>query len=270
LIKTVIAGEFAGARLVRSQIVSNFYKDARDLGVPANVVDAVTRNLASKIDFRRALKHGDKFEIMYSKKNELLYSKIKTKHGEVSVYRFTSGKASAYYGETGKKVASAKANSLFGAPLKGNLRVSAHFGRRPHPMTGVAHFHSGVDLAAAYGTPVYAIYEGVVTRASRWGGYGNCVDIRHNSGYSSRYAHLSKYAVVNGKNVRKGDIIGFSGSSGISTGPHLHLEVARNNSVVNPLSLKMMPEAEEPVPNSRQFSRLKNSVAAAFSNLFID
>ncbi|MGL4948321.1 MAG: M23 family metallopeptidase [Mycoplasma sp.] len=97
-----------------------------------------------------------------------------------------------------------------------------------------------MDLRAPYGSPVFAIYDGVVTHASYHCGYGHCIEIKHASGYSSRYAHLSKYAVRVGSRVKKGQKIGMVGSSGVSTGAHLHLEFAKNNSVLNPFSVKMM------------------------------
>ncbi|GHT95642.1 hypothetical protein FACS1894122_13310 [Alphaproteobacteria bacterium] len=256
-IEIIKTGEFAGAKVVKSSVKSSFYVDARKLGVPANVVDAVVKNMSSKIDFRRSLKAGDSFEILYSKKNELLYSKISTKHREVALYRFSDGKAFSYFFANGERVqqrANASA-SFFGAPLSGKLLISDPYGRRKHPVTGRYHVHTGVDFRAPYGSPVYAIYDGVVTRASYYSGYGHCVDIRHPNGYSSRYGHLSKYAVRCGTKVKKGQVIGSLGSSGISTGPHVHLELARNNVVMNPLHIKMMPTttAKQVVSNMKAF-----------------
>ncbi len=138
------------------------------------------------------------------------------------------------------------------------MRVSSPFGVRIHPITRVRKKHNGVDLAAGHGTPIYAIYDGVVTRASRYSGYGKCVDIKHKNGYASRYGHLSRMVVRLGSKVRKGQLIAYSGATGAATGPHLHLELARNNVNVNPLSVKMMPEKEQHVSNRRQFNSLKN------------
>jgi murein DD-endopeptidase MepM/ murein hydrolase activator NlpD len=118
-----------------------------------------------------------------------------------------------------------------------------------------------VDLIAAHGTPVYAVFDGVVTRASRYYGYGNCVDIQHASSYSSRYGHLSRCSVRCGARVRKGQLIGYSGSTGTSTGPHLHLELAKNNRVINPLSVKMIPEESGTVPHMGNFNILKKQIS---------
>lgn len=266
-VKIVNVGEHIDARMIKSKIKSSFYTDARSLGIPASVIDSVIKTLSEKIDFRRSLNKGDKFEILYNKKNEMLYTKITTKKGEFSVYRFTNGKSSAYYFANGEKSCSAVSNKFFGLPLKGGLSVSDRFGWRKHPFTGRYHHHTGVDLRAAYGSPVFAIYEGIVTRASYYCGYGHCIDVKHASGYSSRYAHLSKYAVRVGSRVKKGQIIGNVGSSGISTGAHLHLELARNNSVLNPLSVKMMPTEKASVTDKYKFNILKKKISNTFNTI---
>jgi murein DD-endopeptidase MepM/ murein hydrolase activator NlpD len=251
--------------MIKSKIKSNFYVDARSLGIPASVVDSIIKTLSEKIDFRRSLNKGDKFEILYSKKNEMLYTKITTKKREFSVYRFTNGKSSAYYFANGEKSCSVAHNNFFGLPLNGKLSVSDRYGWRRHPFTGQYHHHTGVDLRAAYGSSVLAIYDGVVTRASYYCGYGHCVDIKHASGYSSRYAHLSKYAVRVGNQVKKGQVIGKVGSSGISTGAHLHLELAKNNAVLNPFSVKMLPTEKASVTDKYKFNILKKKISNTFS-----
>ncbi|MDR2645721.1 MAG: M23 family metallopeptidase [Holosporaceae bacterium] len=252
--------ELAGARYVMGKIRSNFYSDARNLGVPAAVVDSVISNLSSQIDFKRTLKKGDAFKIIYSSKNVMLYSKIVTQRRKVAVYKFHQGKGSAYYFENGVKVAQNTRSNSFVPPLKGRLHVSSPFGSRKHPVYGRNHCHTGVDLSAPYGTPVYAIFDGIVTRASPYYGYGNCVDVRHASGYSSRYGHLSRYAVRCGTRVKKNQLIGYIGASGTSTGSHLHLELAKNNRVVNPLSVKMIPDEVAAVPNMKGFNALKKQI----------
>jgi len=147
--------------------------------------------------------------------------------------------------------------------------VSDRFGWRKHPINKRYHNHSGVDLRANYGAPVFSIYDGVVTRASYYAGYGHCVDIQHASGYSSRYAHLSKYDVRVGHRVKKGQIVGRVGRSGITTGTHLHLELAKNNVVLNPLSVKMMPSKKVygSVRNKSQFNTFKNKINNVFSKI---
>ena len=112
--------------------------------------------------------------------------------------------------------------------------VSSPYGYRVHPTTGVKDLHRGVDIAAAQGTPVAAIHDGKVVSAGETGSYGLCVVIEDNQGYQSRYAHCSTLSVSTGQEVRRGDVIGAVGSTGDSTGPHLHLEVMLNGEYLNP------------------------------------
>jgi murein DD-endopeptidase MepM/ murein hydrolase activator NlpD len=249
---------------VKSSIKSNFYCDARKLGIPAVVVDSVINNLSKKVDFRRTLKKGDEFEIRYNSKNVMLYSKITTKRKQASVYRMTDKSGSSYYFDNGVKIAARSNSNVFAPPLKGKLCVSSAFGSRIHPIKRMRLMHTGVDLKAQHGTPVYAIFDGVVTRASPYDGYGNCIDVHHSSTYSSRYAHLSRYAVRYGTKVKRGQLIGYTGSTGTSTGPHLHFELAKNDSVVNPLSVKMMPVELETFSDMRAFNTFKKQVEKIF------
>ncbi len=248
------SGPFKNSNFVTGVIKSNFYVDARSLGIPAKIVDSVIKKLASKINFRHSFNKGDRFEIAFNDK-ELLYTKIVTKHKEVSLYKY--GKE-GYFFENGEKYGASKNKNFFGQPIRGNLKISSNYGYRKHPVTGRYSKHTGVDFSTHYGTPIYAVFDGVVTRASRYSGYGNCIDIRHASGYSSRYGHLSRFVVRPGIKVKKGQLIAYSGSSGISTGPHLHLELAKNSVPINPMSVKMLPERLDTVSNIRKFQILKS------------
>lgn len=244
-LRNINCGRYAGSQLVKSKITSNFYTDARRLGVPAFVVDRVIHTLSSKIDFRRALRKGSEFEIIFNKQDGMLYSKISTRRGTAAVYAMRKNGKWKYFFEDGSAVRGKLSNNVFGQPLRGQLSISSHFGMRKHPIFKKYKFHSGVDFRARHGTPVFAIYDGVVTRASTFGGYGKCVDVKHPSGYVSRYAHLSGYNVKVGDKVRQGNVIAYVGSSGNSTGSHLHLELSRYNKCLNPLSVKMIPESSE-------------------------
>lgn len=116
-----------------------------------------------------------------------------------------------------------------------NLRMTSSFGLRWHPVLGGRRAHTGVDLANPVGTPVHATADGVVGRADWFGGYGLCIDLEHGGSLETRYGHLSRLNVVAGQSVHKGDIIGFVGTTGRSTGPHLHYEVRVEGSAVNPI-----------------------------------
>ena len=276
-VHTVTSGEFAGAKVVRGIIESNFYTDATHLTVPARVVDKVIATLSPKINFRRSLKIGDSFEIMYSAKNELLYARIITKRKAAAVFGPIIEGKRVYFFEDGnevKPVQNTRSGGVaFGSPLPGKLQVSSSFGMRFHPITKQYKMHTGVDLAAAQGTQVYSIADGVVTRASYYYGYGNCVDIRHSNGYSSRYAHLSKFNVRVGDRVSAGQPIGLSGQTGMANGPHLHLEVAKNGVRVNPMRVRRMyPEVRKAsnvrVAPKNEFLKFKNNVKEAIQDVY--
>jgi murein DD-endopeptidase MepM/ murein hydrolase activator NlpD len=262
--KTIETGAFAGAHVVKSKIRTNFYADAMKHGIPPSVLTETIKHIGKKIDFHRALKRGDMFEIMYDDKRQMLYAKITTKRNSVAVYKYCSGKETGYYFSNGEKCIQNAGDGFFAQPLAGRVNVSDKFGGRRHPITGKYQYHTGVDLRANYGSPVYAICAGVVTRSSYYAGYGHCVDIKHASGYASRYGHLSKYAVRCGCKVKKGQVVGYVGSSGVSTGPHLHLELAHCSRVFNPLSMHMIPVAKAKVKNMRSFEAFKAKVSHEF------
>ena len=117
-------------------------------------------------------------------------------------------------------------------PVEG--QITGSFGERIDPFNGEGAFHSGVDISSAYGTPIIAPADGLVTFAEFMGGYGKAVMVDHGHGISTRYGHLSGFAVTPGQHVHRGDVIGYVGLSGRSTGPHLHYEVRINDTPVNP------------------------------------
>lgn len=261
-IKTIHKGEFANCRFVRGEISSNFYSDAIRLGVPPKVADDVKKFLSRRVNFRRSLQIGDKFEILFDRHNHVLYSCITNRKKKFFVYGMRSGGKIGYFYENGEKINYSKGTG-FAKPLAGRLSISSGFGRRIHPVTRRVKWHSGIDYRAHYGAPVYAISDGVVVRVSYYGGYGKSIDIKHKSGYRSRYAHLSRYAVRVGDRVKRGALIGNVGATGVATGAHLHLELAKNNRTINPNSIKMIPDEEGFVPNKKAFFAYKNRIAAA-------
>ncbi|MBU6252584.1 MAG: M23 family metallopeptidase [Alphaproteobacteria bacterium] len=115
--------------------------------------------------------------------------------------------------------------------------TSSGFGLRWHPLLGYSRFHKGVDYAAASGTPIYAVADGVVTRAGWAGGYGQLVRLGHGGGVETAYAHMQRIAVRAGASVTQGQIIGYVGTTGLSTGPHLHFEVYRDGDAIDPSAL---------------------------------
>ena len=125
------------------------------------------------------------------------------------------------------------------APVQG-FRLSSTFGEREHPILGGERMHKGLDLAVAAGTPVLAPADGVVEKASWFSSYGNFIEIAHGGNMETRYGHLSGYNVVAGQHVHKGDVIGYVGSTGRSTGPHLHYEVRVDGQAVDPTPYMQM------------------------------
>ncbi|WP_230279854.1 M23 family metallopeptidase [Croceicoccus sp. Ery15] len=115
-----------------------------------------------------------------------------------------------------------------------DARLSSNFGMRTHPVTGRRAGHKGIDLAAPSGTPIYATADGTIDMAQWFGGYGNFIKIEHGGDMETRYGHMSKLNVRAGQDVKKGDLIGFVGSTGRSTGPHLHYEVRIAGEAVDP------------------------------------
>lgn len=132
-------------------------------------------------------------------------------------------------------------------PVTSNRTMSSHFGMRMHPVLGGYRMHRGVDLPASTGTPIRATADGVIGRADWFGGYGLCVQIEHGANMETRYGHMSRIAVAEGQRVHKGDVIGYVGSTGRSTGPHLHYEVRIGGEAVNPVPYLQVAEAAAPV-----------------------
>ncbi len=119
------------------------------------------------------------------------------------------------------------------SPLE-TATLTSDYGMRTHPVLGGRRSHKGIDLAQPTGTPVYATADGIVSKAERFSSYGNYIQIEHGGEMQTRYAHLSGYAIAAGEHVRKGQLIGFVGSTGRSTGPHLHYEVRVAGEAVDP------------------------------------
>jgi murein DD-endopeptidase MepM/ murein hydrolase activator NlpD len=196
-------------------------------------IGEIVKAFAAKVDFQRDLKVGDKFTVVYDGDGRLLYAKIKAKGS----YRFArSGGEVLWLDDDGKSLK----NGLLRTPVDG-ARMSSLFGMRRHPILGYAKMHQGIDFAAASGTPIMAAGDGVVVEARRWGGYGNWLRIKHSGGYESGYAHLSRYAsgLEVGDKVRQGELVAYVGSTGASTGPHLHHEIWLNGKRVDPKGAKI-------------------------------
>jgi murein DD-endopeptidase MepM/ murein hydrolase activator NlpD len=169
-----------------------------------------------------------------------------------------------FYNEKGEGVRKA----LMRTPING-ARLTSQFGLRRHPILGYSKMHQGVDFGAPVGTPVFAAGDGVIEKREFYGGYGNYVRIRHHSGYSTAYAHLSKFApdARLGRRVRQGQVIGYVGSTGRSTGPHLHFEILRNAKQVNPMTVKMPASQKLEGPLLAKFKQTRTAIEQQFAAL---
>ncbi len=227
-------------------ILQSLYNAATNENIPPNIIVEFARIYGFQVDFQRDIRKKDKFQILYevffNEKNEIietgeiLFANLELSGQENSLYYFDKKGSEGHYDKNGKSVKKA----LMKTPING-ARLSSPFGMRKHPIDGFNKMHRGTDFAAPMGTPIMASGDGVVKKAGWCGGGGNCVKIRHNSTYETVYAHMSKFArgIKSGVRVKQGQTIGYVGSTGKSTGPHLHYEVIVNGKKVNSQKLKL-------------------------------
>ncbi len=232
--------------VIKNEIKNNLYSSAMDSGVEPNIIVEFARIFGFEVDFQRDIRKGDWFEIMYEKfeddnnkvrdTGKIIYASMYVNGEEINLYNFKFNNEEEYYDIKGKSIT----KSLMKTPING-ARLSSSFGMRKHPILGYNKMHKGTDFAAPSGTPIMASGSGTVTRARWCGGGGNCVKIKHNSTYETIYAHMKAFAkgIKEGRKVKQGQIIGYVGSTGLSTGPHLHYEVIVNGKKVNSQKLKL-------------------------------
>ena len=227
-------------------ILQSLYKSASEKKIPANIIIEFARVYGFQVDFQRDIRKKDKFQIMYEvfvdekkkiiETGNILYANLILSGEENSLYYFDGEGSIGHYDKNGKSIQKA----LMKTPING-ARLSSPFGMRKHPIDGFNKMHRGTDFAAPLGTPIMASGSGVIKKAGWCGGGGNCVVIKHNSTYQTIYAHMSKFAkgIRGGVRVKQGQTIGYVGSTGKSTGPHLHYEVLINGKRVNSQTLKL-------------------------------
>ena len=227
-------------------ILQSLYKAASDEKIPANIIIEFAGIYGFQVDFQRDIRKKDSYQILYeiflNEKNEfvetgeILFANLKLSGQNNSLYYFDKNGSEGHYDKNGKSVKKA----LMKTPING-ARLSSPFGMRKHPIDGFNKMHRGTDFAAPMGTPIMASGDGIVKKAGWCGGGGNCVKIKHNSTYQTVYAHMSKFArgIKAGVRVKQGQTIGYVGSTGKSTGPHLHYEVIVNGKKVNSQKLKL-------------------------------
>lgn len=219
------------------------WETARKHDIDDETTKRIVAMFAYDIDLTRRIAAGDSIEVLQTAPNaegrqDLLYVALKLGSTTRQLYRYRSNDGTVDFydpaGETGKRF-------LTRRPLQGGGRMSSRFGYRVHPIFKKRILHSGVDLAAPRGTPIYAAGDGVVECAQWVSGYGRYVEVRHVNGYETGYGHMNQIAdgMKPGVRVRQGQVIGYVGSTGNSTGNHLHFEIKVNGHFVDPLSVKL-------------------------------
>ena len=247
IVKENILRLYKNEVVVKNIIKNNLYTSATDVGIEPNIIIEFARIFGFEVDFQRDIRKGDWFEIYYEKfkddnnkvrdTGKIIYASMYVNGEEINLYNFKFEKdKEEYFDIKGKSIT----KSLMKTPING-ARLSSSFGMRKHPILGYNKMHRGTDFAAPSGTPIMASGSGTVTRARWCGGGGNCVKIKHNSSYETIYAHMKAFAkgIKEGRKVKQGQIIGYVGSTGMSTGPHLHYEVIVNGKKVNSQKLKL-------------------------------
>ena len=248
-VRTDTAPLTASVRMAGGTVASSLYAASDEARLP----DTVTRQLADvfsgQIDFHRALRKGAVFSLVYEtleaegeplRTGRLLSAEITNdKKTYDAVWFQEPGQKGAYYTMDGDSLRRA----FLASPVPYSRRTSG-FGMRQHPILHTQRAHTGVDYAAPTGTPVMSVADGVVSESSYQGAYGNMVVIQHNANQSTVYAHLSRMNVRKGQTIKQGETVGAVGSTGLSTGPHLHFEFRINGRHVDPLTLAQQGSAE--------------------------
>ena len=228
-------------------ITTSLYNNAVRLGIKPNIIIEFARLYGFQIDFQRDIWKNDSFQIIYEEfvdekdkvvdTGQILFANLNLQNTDYQLYMYEYDKKKIdYFDENGKSIK----KTLMKTPING-ARLSSSYGKRKHPILGYTKMHLGTDFAAPKGTPIMASGDGKVTKAGWCGGGGNCVKIKHNRTYQTVYAHMSKFGrgIKKGVRVKQGQIIGYVGSTGLSTGPHLHYEVIENGKKINSQKLKL-------------------------------
>lgn len=277
-----IAGAGEGARSkyaeypqirAKAKVGSSLYATAKDEGIPDYIISEMIRVYSYDVDFQRQVKAGDEFELFYgnpasgssTKRKVLLYAALEVNGKMKRYYRYTvpGDTQSDYFDENGQSAT----KGLLRTPVSG-ARLTSGFGMRTHPLLGYSKMHAGIDFGAPMGTPIKAAGNGVIKKSGRAGSFGNMVQISHQGEYSTLYAHMSRIAagIKPGTRVRQGQVIGYVGSTGRSTGPHLHYEIRMKDRPVNPLKVKVASGRQLSGKQLTAFRQQQQKVVAMMKN----
>ncbi len=233
---------------IKGRVGSSLYRSARAAGVPARIVESYIRAVSTQVSVPSGLNADDRFDIIIEHRRaatgetetgKIMFAGLERARGkDLQLMQWELAGRTQWFEASGV----GRESGMLQQPVPGS--ITSNFGRRRHPILGYARMHRGVDFRAGHGTPIVAAADGRVTFAGRNGGYGRTVKLSHADGLSTLYAHMSRIAVSNGARVRRGQVIGYVGSSGLSTGPHLHYELYRNGAAINPRSVRFTTRAE--------------------------
>lgn len=256
------------------EIKGSFTNTLKSLGINNSDIHKIVSALTPKINFQKNIKEGDFLTVIHEKlfteegkffnSGRVIHLSLRNSDKLFGVYLYDDGKKTLYLNDDGIT----PSQTVFHKPLK-NLRVTSPFGRRKHPILGISKMHTGVDFGAPRGTPIYCASDGVVISMGYKGGYGKIIEVRHNGKIVTAYAHASKFAsnVKVGSKVKKGQVIAYVGSTGMSTSPHLHYEVRVNGRHVNPLSIKTIDNKKMTAEMDKKFKKLKSEIVKISSSM---
>jgi murein DD-endopeptidase MepM/ murein hydrolase activator NlpD len=239
---------------IRGPVGASLYRSARAAGAPAQAVQQYLQAMGAHMDIAQ-LRPDDTFDLILNpagggSAGELIYAGLEHDgHPRERLLRWGGGQNGGQFFDAAAQDAAQPARTQPAAlimPVAGHL--TSGFGMRFHPILGYTRMHEGIDLSAPWGSPIFAVAPGVVSFAGLHGGHGEYVRLEHSDGIGTGYAHMSRIAVAPGTHVHAGEVIGFVGSSGLSTGAHLHYEVYEDGHTVNPLSFHFPAHASTPGP----------------------
>ena len=225
---------------IRGTVATSIYLSARAAGAPIEAVQQYLEVLDQHLSLDTAIEPGDTFDIIVSYRRaasgeaqvgQLLYAGLeRAGHAQAQLLRW--GNDGQFFEASGM----GQQRSGLIMPVIGG-HITSGFGMRHHPILGYSRLHAGIDFGAAYGSPIYAVSDGTVSFAGWHGGHGNFVKLEHGGGFGTGYGHMSRIAVSPGSRVHAGQVIGYVGSTGLSTGPHLHYELYKGGVPVNPMTV---------------------------------